>query len=352
MAAAQSWSGAPEGEASPEFPVLDWRAIAAVLPDVPWVNQGLQLAPGRPYVFCGEAGSKKSWWGQALLVHAAVDVPLLGKFPFRKGGARCLHIDYEQGEPESRRRYQALAAGLGCGETLFRDPKRLGYVWQPIETFMPESERARVKAFDALCRLVTGYDLVMVDSLIDCQPGVEENASEISLAMKMATRVSTRTGTAFVFIDHASNKSQDTKRGNAQRGHSSKKGACSVLLVASGDGRSPIKVTCERSQVGSFDARPPDFYYDLHATDKGGILMVTAEPPADATPGMTLKTLADALRRAIDDNPGLSLDELRALMGVRKSDLIPARDMLERENVITNTGTKGRPAWHIVSDNV
>lgn len=284
----------------PERPrVLGWEAIAAELEDVQWVNEGLNLAPGRPFVFCGEAGTKKSWWAQSMLMCAAAGVPVIGKFPWRSGGLRCLFIDYEQGERESRARFQTLAEGMNL--TNARLSGRLAYSFQPIDTWNPKRhERKRVVA--ELIELVNGYDVVVVDSLLDCQPGVDENTSEIAAALKISTRVSelTRPKVLFGFTDHSSGKSSDGKRGNAQRGHTAKKGASSVLFVATENPNGSIRVTCERSQNASPSQRPKPFTYDLQPSLRGHAIVGVPEPEQ---PDSESKNIVAEVLECVKQNP-------------------------------------------------
>jgi RecA-family ATPase len=327
------------------FPILGWDQISAPLPDIPWLNAGLNMAPGgRPFVFCGEAGTKKSWFAQTLLVTVAADIPMLGRFAWRRGGARGLFIDYEQGERESRLRFQAIAGGLQLSASKLAG--QIAYAWQPIERWNPD-EKIRKRVVDDVCALVDGFDLAVVDSLLDCQPGAEENTSEISAALKLATSASEKCGCTFVFVDHASGKSSGERR-NAQRGHSSKKGASSVLLVASGLSPDPVTVTCERSQNAPYDLWPASFAYDLKRA-AGGILLEeialpnAAKPPAD----VQLETMAEAMRSMVEANEGASFDEIRKLMGVRAEDLRAARDKLVRTGRIENRGSGSRPSWYL-----
>ena len=311
---------------APRFHVLGWPQIAAPLPAIHWACEGLNLAPGRPWVFCGEAGANKSWFAQAMLVHACTEVPMLGRFTFRRG-LRCLYVDYEQGERESRLRFQQIVRGMEC-EDLMHD--RIGYVWQPIETWNPKGLGDRERVLDDVCDLARGYDMVVIDSLLDCQPGVDENSTEVTGPMKLATKASERTGAAFGFIDHASGKAQAT-RGNAQRGHSAKKGASSVLLVASGSYNEPVTVTCERSQNAPFARWPQPFAYDLQDVS-GGVVLTSVPIPSEGSARVSddWEKIVNALKSC----PGSTREELRELTGVAKGRLEALVQSKTKEGVV------------------
>lgn len=310
------------------FDVLDWGRIAAPLPELSWISEGLNFTAGRPLVFCGEAGTKKSWWAQALLIHASAGREMLG-FQFR-AGLRCLYIDYEQGERESRTRFQALARGLGVSSV------EVSYVWQPIERWNP-TEKDRAKVLAEVCALVRGYDIVAVDSLLDCQPGVEENSSEVSMALKLATSASGKEGCGFVFVDHASGKTAST-RGNAQRGHSSKKGASSVLLVATGSGQEPVVVTCERSQNAPFARWPRPFAYDLRDVS-GGVQVVARDVPG-VPPMVDSGRMSEDRAKVLDclaGNPQTSRKSLHELTGIGERRLNALVSSMVAEGVLVST---------------
>jgi hypothetical protein len=292
--------------------VLGWEQIVAPQDAVPWLNQGLTMAAGRPAALCGEPGSRKSWWAMALLLSAAFDQPFLGRFPWRPGGLRCLYIDYEQGERVSRDRLARLAHGMGIAGL----GDRLGYVFQPIEDL---GRKNLAGAKRELTALVDGYDLVAIDSLLDCNPNAEENRAEISDPLKLSTKVSESTGCGFLFLDHATSKpAEGATRGSAQRGHSSKKGACSTLFVCSGL-QGPVRVTCERSQNAPPDAWHRPYTWDLVSAPGGGLTpAIVEENHVNGVNAQRARAQSDAaaILGEVRRRPGLGYKELRALTGL------------------------------------
>jgi hypothetical protein len=318
----------------PEFRILGWEEIIAPQDAVPWLNQGLTIAPGRPIVPCGEPGTLKSWWKQALCVSAAADIDFLGKFPWRKGGARCLYVDYEQGEPESRRRFDLLGKGMGVKGL----GARCSFVYQPIESLGLQNK----KAFDQLCRLVDGYDLVATDSLIECQPGVDENSPQAADPLRLMARVSEKIGVTFVVADHSTTKpAQGASRGAAQRGHSSKKGASSVLYVFTGT-KGEVTVTCERSQNAPVSAWHAPYAWNLMSTLGGGVLPVLVQMPEAVRPS---KDIADAVLDCVKANPERSTGWIRKRLHAAEEAVKAQLLSYASAGLVRNLGTDGKSSW-------
>jgi AAA domain len=302
---------------------LGWTEIAAPLPTLQWVCQGLHLTTGRPSVFSGVPGGGKSWLAMAGLVCAAADLPLLGRFAFRPG-LRCLLLDYEQGEREARRRFQALAAGLGAV------PERLEYEFQPC--FWNPTERESPKRLDELCRLLDGIGWCVVDSLLFCQRGADENKAEVSSPMALAAAVSERTGCAITFVDHVSPKGNSTM----QRGHSSKIGASSVILrlETDEDGLSTVKV--DRCQVESRTRWCKPFVFSVDG-EGDRVTLVSA----DSVPQTSRVRQPDrAVLEALDGNPLVTRSELVTLTGMGRTQVWRTVSELLGDGRIVEDGRK------------
>jgi hypothetical protein len=278
VAAAQSWSGAPEGESTPalEYRTLFAPELARALPPVPWVCQGLTMAPGRPTIVCGIGGVGKSWFAQSLMLAGAVDEPFLGRFVC-KPKLRSVYVDYEQGERITSQRFQLLAGAMGV-RSLAALERRVGYCERPIPSWAVEP-KTRQKTVDGLCRYVDALklDLMVVDSVRACSPGTEENSSAASSPMDLATMVSSKTGVCIAFLDHSGKPGKDGQdRGvHNQRGHSSKTDACQTQLMLFASKGKPTLVSCRRGQVAAQPDWPEDFAFRLESVN-GGVLLVQA----------------------------------------------------------------------------
>ncbi len=145
------------------------------LPPVPWLVQRLSLAPGRPGLVVGRAGSGKTAAVQDIAVSVASGQDVFGTWPVRQGPV--LHIDLDQGRYATKRRYQQIAKGRGidlstlpleCAFFNFRMTKNHGA--------MAAVDPAAVELLKDSCR---GKAFVIIDSLRGMSPGMDENSSEI-----------------------------------------------------------------------------------------------------------------------------------------------------------------------------
>ena len=299
--------------------VLDWDAILAPLPELESICEPLHMTIGRPGVISGHPGGYKSWLAQGALVYAALDMPLLGRFAFRPG-TRCLLIDYEQGEREARRRFAKLIRGTGSTGV-----GRLGYVYAPIPSWNPP-QSLRSKAEDALCRLLEDVDYCVVDSLVGCQPGTDENKAEASAPLTLAANVSERVGCHIQLIDHVSPKGTSTM----QRGHTSKLGASSVIMHTKYDKDTKLtECTTVRCQVAPAEDWCPTFSFTCRdSPDKAATYL---EMGGEASPARDVR--AATVLEYVGSNPGTTGNAMMRALGTGSK-----RDMVLLVNELIGTG--------------
>ncbi|MEZ4309400.1 MAG: AAA family ATPase, partial [Polyangiaceae bacterium] len=163
------------------------------MPATAWLVRDLQLAPGRPALLCGSAGAGKTIIAQSLALFVAAGLPAWGQFPARSG--RVLHIDYDQGEPATRKRYRRLAAGHGIDYLSLGERLRL-------MPFPPVYLNAREKAEAFLVAHCADTALCVIDALRGALPGTDENDSRIGAHVNVCSRVSDQTGTTFIILHH------------------------------------------------------------------------------------------------------------------------------------------------------
>jgi hypothetical protein len=287
--------------------VLGWDAIMAPLPELESICVPLHMTIGRPGVISGHPGGYKSWLAQGALVHAALDVPLLGRFSFRPG-TRCLLIDYEQGEREARRRFGKLVRGTGSSGV-----GRLSYAYAPIPTWNPP-QALRSGAESALCRLLENVDYCVVDSLIGCQPGTDENKAEASAPLTLAALVSEKVGCHIQLIDHVSPKGTSTM----QRGHSSKLGASSVIMHTKYDKDSGLtECSTVRCQVAPAEEWCPTFSFTCKdSTDKTATYLEIGGETAPARAPDLMRQLVHEVTMCAGE--GITGSALAKVLGTRK----------------------------------
>jgi hypothetical protein len=327
-------------------PTLWASEMAIVLPPVRWISMSLCLAPGRPSVIAGQGGVRKGWLAMGIMFCGAANIRLFDRIDLRPS-MRSIYADYEQTVRVTQERFQLLAGGYQV--RLASLDQRFGYRWKPVPSWAPMNSE-RQKTLDALYWHTEGIDLLVVDSLRACAPGIEENSSAASAPLDLATDVSEKTGVGIVFLDHASGKAQDgQRRVDAQRGHSSKKDACQTLLVLTSSKGKPTLVTCERAQVTAEAEWPGDVSFTLER-GAGGLRLVEVLPEAPPSRDVLLRTVSEAFLSALrDGNEGCSSREMRALLGLRDIDVASARDFLERRGEIVNRGNSTRPSWYLSS---
>ena len=313
MALSLVGSGAPEDVSTPEFATVFGAELARVLPPVPWVCQGLTIAPGRPTVICGIGGTGKSWLAQAMMLCGAIDEPLLGRFGL-KPGLRSVYVDYEQGQDMTQDRFQLLAGAMGVRGGLSALCRRIGHCWRPVPTWAVAPDK-RQRTVDALCRYVDGLrlDLMVVDSLRACSPGTEENSSAASSPLDLGTIVSAKTGVTITFLDHAGKPGAGgADRGvHNQRGHSSKTDACQTQLMLFSARGKPTLVSCRRGQRARETDWPEDFAFRL-ASVNGGVALVSADVSECEEDRRKKPANADSVYAAVAQSPGRTAQWLSA----------------------------------------
>lgn len=181
--------------------------LAKPLQPVTWLCQRLGLAVGgRPHVFAARAGAGKTMSAQALGLAVATGGKLFGEFECRPGVVR--HIDLDQGQQATQRRYQWLANGLGVD---LRDVPNLACSFFGFSL----TERAQVsaKAMSLLERSVRGADLVIIDALRSLAPGLDENASEFGAVLAALSAITNETGVTWLVLHHSGKSDGATFRG-------------------------------------------------------------------------------------------------------------------------------------------
>lgn len=228
VAAIREAMRAAEKAAEPK-PLIEWIGTAEIfapLPPMTWVSQGLQLCAGRPAMIGGYGASAKTLSAQSLALSVAAGGRIWERFDAAAGPVK--HLDYEQGTRSTRRRYQRLAIGHGI------EPEDLAgrlevAVFPSVYLDSPNAQDAYASACD-------GASLVLLDALRGATPTMDENDSKIRACIDNLTRVSEKTGTAFLVIHHAGKpKDNHSDQRMPLRGSSGIFDACgSVLLLTAG----------------------------------------------------------------------------------------------------------------------
>jgi len=205
------------------FEFVQTSEVFAQLPPVQWVCRELCIGPGRPTLVAGYGFSGKTLATQAAVLAVAAGERIWGRFFARQG--RVLHLDYEQGRHATGRRYQRLAFASGITEEQVAG--------NLVTVYFPEVYLTDSTAEEELVKACEGVSLCLIDSFRAACPGVDENASEVRVYLDKLTRVSERTGCAFVVVHHAGKSNPDRDKRETARGSSAIFDACGTVLSLS-----------------------------------------------------------------------------------------------------------------------
>lgn len=340
----------------PRYGLLEAPGIFAPLPPMPWVVEGLAIAPGAPTLIAGYGYSAKTLAAQALLLAVAAGRRIWGEFACVRG--RCIHLDFEQGERLTRERYQRLALGMGVP---FEDLHGMLALCS-----MPPLYLTHRASEDALVAACTDVSVCLIDSFRAAVPGVDENDSKVREFLDILTRVSERTGCAFVVIHHAGKGKPEDHGGDgrhAPRGSSGIFDACQTVVTFEGKKGEPTRVSMhkERARGGAIE----DFYLaveDVPITDETGRVWERAgvaikhqceeqvNPPQ--RPGEAFSAKVRLVEDFIRRNPGVAgVERIAEMMGIRPTTIRQAVGDLMDRGVVVDRGTSRpkRPRLFVVA---
>jgi hypothetical protein len=185
--------------------IADWGDVMSPITEDAYVVPGLRIGVGRPALFIGSPGSGKSLASASLLISLAAGEKVWGSLDAPKRPLSVLHIDFEQGLGQVKRRYQELAKGVGL---------------QPKASFgflRPSWKLNRQEGIDKLTELLETRkpDVVLIDCLTAAMPGAEENKTEAATPLRALASLSETTGCVFVVIHHSRKDSPESIRGTS-----------------------------------------------------------------------------------------------------------------------------------------
>lgn len=181
--------------------------LAQPLSPVEWRCEGLRLAAGAPTLAAGNAFSGKSLAWADVAVATASGGDAWGVYHCAQG--TVLNIDFDgQGRRITQDRIQRICRARGVD--LASLDTRIGYLRRP--GFYLDSPDAT----ELLTRLVDGVALCIVDSWRGATPGTDEwKRGPVQLVGDRLELVSSKTGCAFVIIDHNVKPPRDAASGRS-----------------------------------------------------------------------------------------------------------------------------------------
>lgn len=314
------------------LPYLTMAQVFEPLPPIPWLCEGLRLAPGGTAMLAGYGFSGKTIVAQHIALCVATGQPIFGIHPVRKG--KVLHLDYEQGSRLTRERYQRLARGMGVTPDDIGD--RL-YV-----TVLPDIYLDNEESLETLANTVDGFDLVIIDSFKASCPNTEENASNIRIPLDALSRISEKTGVTPLIIDHARKPKEEASAAKFSiRGNSAKFDALTTVFVFQSAKDKPTIVEHEKCRhrgktLPNFGLRVHDVAMDgnpyagltIEILDEAALQSVTVDDSAAALRTVQAKIIAH-LSAMPNQTFGGSRNGLHEIVGGHKATFLSAIKGLE-----------------------
>lgn len=298
-------------------------ALAKPVPPAELLVRDLRLiaGPGAPHMVAGYGGSGKTMAMQSLALSLATGLPTWGCHPAQRH-RRVAHIDYEQGDALTRRRYQRLAFAMGIDlESLGEE--QFGTASHPRDLRLNEACKMRWLA------LMTNRDVLIIDSLRAATSGMDENSSDIRQPLDMLGELSDRTGCRAIVIHHARKPKEDQPgRRYSLRGSSAIFDALDCLYIFTGEKGEPVQGSQEKcrtigQEIEDFALTIEDMRSEKEL-DAG--VIVNQKPVQFLTEKRELKKKkqeddrvrrdADTVRQKLIERPGLGTKELALAVGM------------------------------------
>jgi hypothetical protein len=337
--AAHVVNGKNRRSSEPRIHYLGTAEIFAPLPPSKWVTPELHIGPGRPIMLAGYGSSAKTLSAQALALAIASGRPAWDRFDTVMGEVR--HLDYEQGSPATRRRYQRLAIGHGIELDELGDRLKL--------CAMPSVFLDEKNVEDELARASDGASLVIVDAFRGATPSSDENDSAVRRGLDVLTRVSERNGASFLMIHHAGKPKDghDDPRTIA-RGSSAIFDACGCVFVIGAGKKStdPKRVRQTKQPAESEGAPVPDFALVVEDVERDGNRTagvrishraIEEADDTEAKAAQQYETDSARLVRVIVGHPGITMNQLALRASMKKARMKDVIDALADEGRISVT---------------
>lgn len=209
------------------------------LPVRKYLIERLEMSPGNLVLLCATGCSGKTMLVQYIATCVSANKPLFGVFQVCPGSV--VHIDQEQGELQTLRRYIRLANGLDATDIDVERRTLINRLDAPIlDPAVVEKEVLEVCQGKALC---------IVDSLKACS-SADENSDKIEVVLKMFKRVAEKTGCVMLVVHHKG-KGKDAKQSG--RGHSSIYDSADVQIdLEATPGGEMFELSCAKNREGKY----------------------------------------------------------------------------------------------------
>jgi AAA domain-containing protein len=332
--------------ASKPITLLDGPAMAKPLPALEYLVReiGLVAGGGAPHLFAGYGFTGKTLTLQAMALSLASGSALWSAYSV--GKRRVVHVDLEQGERLTVRRYQRLADAMNVDLGGLGDALALA-VMPPIT--LAEQHKSAWRT------LMSGRDLVVIDSLRAATGGQDENSSDIRSGLDLLGHISEETGCRPAVILHARKPSEDAPAGRyAIRGSSAIYDAADSAYVYGAAKGEPIAV--EHVKARSHGETVEDFALvisdvEIDGYPKAGLrvqvhgaelLTERRQERREAAQRDRARIDADSVRAAIARCPGATTTALRVASGLSGDRLALALTKLGSAVEVREDRSQGR----------
>lgn len=172
-----------------------------------YIIKRFDLAEGSLGLLCGTGNSGKTMLVQYLACCVSSGKPMFGSFEVKKGSVN--HVDMEQSEDQTQRRYERLANFLELTE--------LAVSRVTLQNRLDSKPEFLEQVEEEMIDLCSESTLTIIDSL-KAVSAAEENSADIEVVLKLLKRVAEKTSCAILLVHHKG-KGKDAKQSG--RGHSS-----------------------------------------------------------------------------------------------------------------------------------
>jgi hypothetical protein len=314
------WGPDAESGEIERLKLLFGAELAAELPPLSYLIEAIGMVDGSgaPHLFAGYGFSGKTVALQSAMLSLAAGRGVWGVHLTQP--RRVIHVDLEQGDRLTRRRYQRLALGMGLDLHEIGDNIAVA-IMPPIRLTIEHEQR--------WLELMTGRDLIVVDSFRAAVGGEDENSSAIRAHLDFLGTLSERTNCRAAVIHHA-RKPPIVPSGNSPsfdvRGSGAIFDACDCVYQMGAAQGEPVKV--QHTKARSHGEPVEDFALVIEDVEVEGdpraalrvvvrgLELLDERREANEEARRVKQSRADASRvmAAIQKRPGLGTRELRAIL--------------------------------------
>ena len=319
----EPWGADAESDAATKpLPLLFGPELAAELPPLSYLVEAIGMVDGSgaPHLFAGYGFSGKTVALQSMMLSLAAGRGVWGVHTVQP--RRAVHVDLEQGERLTRRRYQRLALGMGLDLPELGDAIAVA-IMPPLGLVAACESRWE--------ELMAGRDFLVVDSFRAAVGGQDENASDVRAGLDLLGRVSERTGCRACVIHHARKPPIVPTGASAAfdvRGSGAIFDACDCVYQLGAASGEPVQV--KHTKARSHGEPVEDFALVIEDVEEGGdpraglrvmvhgIELIDERREAATAKRVAIQTARDAkaITNAVERRPGVGALELRAVTGL------------------------------------